>query len=115
MIPLERLFAFRGPAIMGAAALLLLVFGFGYLSVSARLAGAVIAPGIIEVEQNRQSVQHPDGGVLTALLVAEGDLVVAGQPLARLDARPLLAELAIARSRQSNKKDWASKHKLKRK
>ena len=99
MIPLERLFAFRGPALLGAVALLLLVFGFGYWSVSARLAGAVIAPGIIEVEQNRQSVQHPDGGVLTALLVAEGELVVAGQPLARLDDRPLLAELAIARSR----------------
>lgn len=39
------------------------------------------------------------GGVVTALLVAEGDTVVAGAPLARLDSRDL--ELAVERARSA--------------
>ena len=35
----------------------------------AQLSGAIIASGQIEVEQNRQFVQHSDGGVVANILV----------------------------------------------
>ena len=37
---------------------MLLVAGCGFWSVRTQIAGAIIAPGIIEVENNRQVVQH---------------------------------------------------------
>ena len=52
----------RGPMILGFVALLCLVGGFGTWSVIANISGAIIAPGQVEVDQNRQVVQHPDGG-----------------------------------------------------
>jgi HlyD family secretion protein len=48
-----------------------------------------------QVEQNRQVVQHPDGGVVDTIEVKEGDIVAAGDVLIRLDASELHTELAI--------------------
>lgn len=59
------------------------------------LAGAIIAPGQIEVSQKRQVVQHPDGGVIEAIMVREGAEVLAGDVLMRLDGSALKSELAI--------------------
>ncbi|MFV0303776.1 MAG: HlyD family type I secretion periplasmic adaptor subunit [Paracoccus sp. (in: a-proteobacteria)] len=73
----------------------LLFGGFGAWAMFTRIAGAVVAPGQVEVEQNRQVVQHPDGGVISEILVEEGDTVEAGQPLIRLDGNLLQTELAI--------------------
>jgi HlyD family secretion protein len=50
------------------------------------LDAAVRAPGVISVLGNRQSVQHPDGGVVTALHVREGQKVKAGDVLIELGA-----------------------------
>ena len=91
----ERVWSVRGPMALGWVALLLLVGGFGGWSVFTTLSGAVIAPGQIEVEQNRQVVQHPDGGVVEAILVKEGQLVAAGEPLILLDGGLLQSELSI--------------------
>ena len=88
-------FSSRGPLVLGFLTLLLLVGGFGAWSVLTTITGAVVAPGQLEVEQNRQVVQHPDGGVVEAILVAEGDTVTAGQPLIRLDGTQLQTELVI--------------------
>ncbi|EAR49706.1 type I secretion membrane fusion protein, HlyD family protein [Oceanicola granulosus HTCC2516] len=85
----------RRPLTLGLLALLLLVGGFGTWSVSARITGAVIASGRIEVDQNRQVIQHPDGGVVAEILVKEGDEVAAGEMLIRLDPDELLSELAV--------------------
>ena len=90
-----RTWSARGPLITGWLALLVLVGGFGAWSVFTTLSGAVIAPGQLEVEQNRQVVQHPDGGVVEAILVKEGQLVAAGDPLIKLDGGLLGSELAI--------------------
>ncbi|EEE37654.1 type I secretion membrane fusion protein, HlyD family [Rhodobacteraceae bacterium KLH11] len=86
------------PLTIGLLALLLLVGGFGTWSVVANISGAIIASGRIEVDQNRQVVQHPDGGVVAAILVKEGDLVREGQTLIRLDPSELQTELAITES-----------------
>ncbi|MBR9843936.1 MAG: HlyD family type I secretion periplasmic adaptor subunit [Rhodobacteraceae bacterium] len=85
----------RTPLTIGLVALLLLVGGFGSWAVLTELSGAVIASGRIEVDQNRQVVQHPDGGVVSEILVDEGDTVTAGQTLIRLDSTLLASNIAI--------------------
>lgn len=44
-----------------------------------------LAPGIEQVENKRKTVQHLDGGIISAIHVREGSLVKAGQPLITLD------------------------------
>ena len=85
----------RGPVLLGLLGLALLLGGFGLWSVTTSIAGAVVAGGQVEVEQNRQVVQHPDGGVVAEILVKDGDLVDAGAPLIRLEGTLLDSELAI--------------------
>jgi HlyD family type I secretion membrane fusion protein len=85
----------RTPLIIGLIGLILLVGGFGTWAVFTQISGAIIAPGRIEVDQNRQVVQHPDGGVVSAIEVKEGDRVSAGQVLVRLDPTDLQSELSI--------------------
>jgi HlyD family secretion protein len=93
-LPPERWSAAR-PLILGFVTLAVLVLGLGAWSVLATLSGAIIAPGQIEVSQSRQVVQHPDGGVVEEILVAEGAKVEAGQVLLRLDGSALRSERAI--------------------
>src|SRR5690606_5071951 len=85
----------RGPVLLGLVALALLLGGFGLWSATSQIAGAVVAGGQVEVEQNRQAGQHPGGGVVEEVLVKDGDLVAAGAPLLRLDGALLRSELAI--------------------
>ncbi|MCI5097861.1 MAG: HlyD family type I secretion periplasmic adaptor subunit [Rhodobacteraceae bacterium] len=83
------------PLIIGFVAVLLLVGGFGIWAVQATIAGAIIAPGRLEVDRNRQIVQHLDGGVVSEILVDEGDRVEVGQTLLRLDAKLLESQKLI--------------------
>lgn len=85
----------RRPMLIGMIALVLLVGGFGTWSVAAKITGAVIASGQVVVEQNRQVIQHPDGGVVEEILVDEGDAVEEGELLIRLDDSELQSELAV--------------------
>lgn len=84
-----------GPLMIGMTALLILVGVIGVWAVQARIAGAVIASGNIEVESNRQVLQHPQGGVVGALPVQDGDFVNAGDTVLRFDDTQLRSELAI--------------------
>jgi len=59
------------------------------------ITGAIVAAGRIEVAQNRQIVQHPDGGVVASIHVTEGQAVAAGALLLRLDGAAIKSELAI--------------------
>lgn len=86
------------PLTIGALAALLLVAGFGGWAFTATLSGAVVVSGHIEVEHNLQVVQHPDGGVVEAVLVSEGARVQAGQVLLRLEGALLESELSIVDS-----------------
>lgn len=85
----------RKQIMVGVAALILLVGGFGAWSVMSNIAGAIIATGRIELDQNRQIIQHQDGGVVSAVLVGEGDRVEKGDTLITLDATRLQSELNI--------------------
>ena len=83
------------PMTIGLIAMLVLVGGFGTWAVMAQITGAVIASGQIEVDRNRQVIQHPDGGVVSAILVDEGDTVATGDLLIQLDSSILISELAV--------------------
>lgn len=83
------------PVFWGFLTMALLVGGLGTWSVFTTLAGAIIAHGQVEVSQNRQIVQHPDGGVVAEILVQEGDQVSVGDVLLRLDGSQLRSDLAI--------------------
>ena len=91
----ENRWSARKHLTIGGIAMLVLVGGFGTWSVMAQISGAVITSGQIEVDRNRQIVQHPDGGVVQEIAVDEGDTVAAGDLLIRLDATNLQSELAV--------------------
>lgn len=86
---------------LGWLTLLVMVGGLGAWSVMTTIAGAIVASGRIEVEQNRQVLQHPDGGVVAEILVSDGDQVAAGEIMIRLDGTLLKSELAIAEGQLS--------------
>jgi HlyD family type I secretion membrane fusion protein len=92
----------RGPIAIGALILLIWALGFGVWATTAPLASAVVASGsFVATGQNKQ-VQHLEGGIIRELLVKEGDIVEANQPLVRLDdtaAQSKLRRLVTRRSR----------------
>jgi membrane fusion protein, epimerase transport system len=62
----------------------------------AALSAAVIAPGVVKVEDNRKTVQHREGGIVGAILVTEGEHVSAGRALIQLGDERVQAELRTA-------------------
>lgn len=91
----------RRPVILGLVAALALLLGFGLWATLTHLSGAIVAQGQIEVERDRQVVQHPDGGVVAEIMVSEGARVEAGQMLLRLDGAALKSELTIVEGQLS--------------
>lgn len=72
-----------------------LLVGLGGWAAFAKLAGAVVATGRVVVEGNSKKIQHLSGGIVSAINVAEGDRVKAGQVLLRLSATVVQANLSI--------------------
>ncbi len=91
----QKKWSARAPLFIGFLGLLVLLGGFGAWSVMTEIAGAIIASGRIEVERNRQVVQHPIGGVVAKINVKEGDVVAAGDVLLVLDDSRLRSQLTI--------------------
>lgn len=91
----KKRFSTGGPMTLGLITLLVLVGGFGGWAALTNISAAIIAGGQIEVDQNRQVVQHPDGGVVGEILVEEGDMIELDQILIRLDGSRMRSELAI--------------------
>ncbi len=94
----KKRYSVRGFTILGLLALAILVGGFGTWAAITNISGAIIAPGQIVVDRNRQVVQHLDGGVVSEILIDEGDTVVADQVLLRLDPTLLQSRLSIVES-----------------
>jgi HlyD family secretion protein/adhesin transport system membrane fusion protein len=81
-----RLKAAERATILGAAALVAGFLGWAALT---RLPEIALAPGQVETSVAAAPVQHLEGGIVDAVLVREGELVEAGQPMLRLhDAGP---------------------------
>lgn len=85
----------RTPVIVGMIGLVVFFGGFLAWGVITQISGAIIASGRIEVDQNRQIVQHPTGGVVSEIRVQEGDVVTAGDVLIELDKTQLVSQLSI--------------------
>lgn len=80
----------RELVIGGTIIVLFFVIFLGWAGFAPLDAGAY-AQGQIAISGNRQAVQHREGGVVSALLVAEGDTVRAGQVLLQLSSGELKA------------------------
>ena len=91
----QNLLSARKSVILGGVTAAVLVLGFGLWSVLSEISGAIVASGQIEVSQNRQIVQHPDGGVVAEIAVKDAQAVQAGDLLIRLDGALVKSELAI--------------------
>lgn len=75
------------PMIMLGLMLMLLLFGVVGLWASVwPLSTGAVAPGRVVSESNRKEIQHLEGGIVKEILIKEGDRVVAGQTLLRLDS-----------------------------
>lgn len=85
----------RSRILLGSLLCLFLAGGLGAWGTLAPLASAVIAPGIVVVEGNDKTVQHPTGGIVGEILVRNGTAVSVGQPLIRLDATQTRAALGV--------------------
>jgi HlyD family secretion protein len=85
----------RRHLLAGLAAVFVLVGGIGGWAATTELSGAVIAPGQLVVQSDVKKVQHPTGGVVAELNVQDGDSVVAGDVIMRLDDTVTRANLAI--------------------
>jgi HlyD family secretion protein len=63
--------------------------------VTAPLSGAIVAAGKLKAELNHKTVQHKEGGIVEQILVRDGDVVRAGQPLIGVGDVRNDAELAM--------------------
>lgn len=78
------------------------VGGTAYWAITSKLDGAVVAPASFVVDGNRKTVQHLDGGIVSNILVRNGDLVKAGQTLVELDSTDLGVDLDVIKSQISD-------------
>lgn len=79
--------------------LLVLILGFGGFAIWASFApldAGITADATVQVLGNRKVVQHLEGGAVDAILVREGDKVMAGEVLVRLNRTRALAEQSMA-------------------
>lgn len=83
----------------GLMAVLVGFIGFGSWAAVAPIAKAVIAVGLVKVDSNRKRVQHEQGGVVSEILIKDGDRVLKGQALLKLDQTHAKASLGIVQSR----------------
>ncbi|WP_299651577.1 HlyD family type I secretion periplasmic adaptor subunit [uncultured Tateyamaria sp.] len=83
------------PVVIGFFGLFGLLGGLVAWATMTEISGAVIASGRIEVDQNRQIVQHSTGGIVSEIAVQEGDSVAAGDLLIQLDVKQMQSSLAI--------------------
>ena len=59
------------------------------------LSGAVVVSGSLVMQSSVKKVQHPQGGIVTAILVRDGSKVAAGDELVRLDQTSARANLQV--------------------
>jgi len=81
------------PVLAGFAALVIGFGGFGTWAAVAPLEGAVIAPGKVAAAGRNKVVQHLEGGIVKEILVEEGQMIAAGEPVLVLDGTSSKAQL----------------------
>lgn len=92
----------RKHTVIGMTLLLATFGGFGAWATTAPLAAAVVAQARFVATGKNKVVQHFEGGIISEILVTEGEQVKLGQPLINLDETAALArerELFLRRAR----------------
>jgi HlyD family secretion protein len=76
----------RVPARLGNALILAFVIVFGGWGFLAPLDGGAVAPGLINPDSGKKTIQHLEGGIIAEMRVREGETVTVGQPLVVLES-----------------------------
>lgn len=84
---------FRKPMVAGLAVIGIALGGFVGWAGFAPLDSAVVTSGIVTVESKRKVVQHREGGIVSQMMVKEGDQVAAGTILVKLKDALALSQL----------------------
>lgn len=92
--PIRRL------VIAGLTTILVAFGGFFGWAFSTELSSASVTSGTIIVDSKRKTVSHFEGGVLSRILVQEGDHVAPGQPLMQLEDTRARSDLQALESRR---------------
>jgi len=85
----------KQPIIIGLSIIAVFIVGIAIWGSTAPLASAIIASGQLKVDTNRKQIQHLDGGIVTEVLVGDGQKVKAGDNLVILDPVQAQASLGI--------------------
>jgi HlyD family secretion protein len=81
--------------VIGVALILLLNCGVAGWAATTEIAGALISPGTLVAASHPKKVQHPTGGVVSRILVANDSRVSSGDLLITLDDTVIRSSLAI--------------------
>jgi len=87
---------------IGYGIAILIVFVVFIWGAFAPLQSAAIAPGVVQVEGKRKAVQHLEGGIVSQILVSNGEWVEEDQPLLILEMARPFAERDILQGRLYN-------------
>ncbi|MGK9168558.1 HlyD family type I secretion periplasmic adaptor subunit [Inquilinus limosus] len=75
----------RGPMLAGIVVTAILIAAFGGWASTAPLASGAVAPGVISPDGSRKTIQHLEGGIISEIMVRDGDVVEVGAPLVILE------------------------------
>jgi HlyD family type I secretion membrane fusion protein len=92
-------FGLHFPIVIGCIIIALFFGALGGWAALAPLESAAIAPGEVAIDTKRKTIQHLEGGIIGEILVRDGDIVVAGQVLIRLEEIQSRAELGLLQGR----------------
>jgi len=89
--------SYMGPVFFGMAVIFMTFGVAGGWAAIAPLDSAVVAQGVVAVENNRRSVQHLEGGIISEIHVTDGTQVDEGDVLFRLDSTRARASETVER------------------
>jgi HlyD family type I secretion membrane fusion protein len=88
----------RRPMMIGGLLVLGLTAGLLLWAAIFKITGAVVAPGIVRVENNSKNLNRLESGIVRQILVREGQRVERGQLLMRFDSTQIKAAVDIFQS-----------------
>ncbi|WP_169566117.1 HlyD family type I secretion periplasmic adaptor subunit [Sneathiella limimaris] len=88
------------PVWVGIFIVLAFFGGFGGWAALAPLGSAAIASGVVSVEGSRKTIQHLEGGIVSKILVKDGQVVEEGETLVELDQTQAQASLQLVYGRK---------------
>ena len=75
--------------------------GFSYWAATAPLAQGITAPGVLALKDQRRTMQHLEGGIISAITIREGQAVSAGEVLVTLTDASASARLTQVQAEMS--------------